>query len=145
MWHEGRSPPIADFINGIGQNEKVSQRAFLDRCTPESGRGFDRGERQLRATTCREQTQQSECVEGDLLDHLVGASEDVGLERMLPPYTTRCTMVLHPAGREAERSELKRAFCSSLSDEHKARYKDIAPAAVDADAAGKYRRDLTKF
>ena len=68
------------------------------------------------ATTCREQTQQSECVEGDLLDHLVGASEDVGLERMLPPYTTRCTMVLHPAGREAERSELKRAFCSSLSE-----------------------------
>jgi hypothetical protein len=36
------------------------------------------------ATTCREQTQQSECVEGDLLDHLVGAREDVGLERMLP-------------------------------------------------------------
>ena len=69
-----------------------------------------------RATTCREQTQQSECVEGDLFDHLVGASEDVGLERMLPPYTTRCTMVLHPAGREAERSELKRAFCSSLSE-----------------------------
>ena len=34
-----------------GQNEKVSRRAFLDRCTPESGRGFDRGERQLRATS----------------------------------------------------------------------------------------------
>jgi hypothetical protein len=26
------------------------------------------------------------------------------------------TIVLHPAGREAERSELKRAFCSSLSE-----------------------------
>ena len=25
-------------------------------------------------------------------------------------------IVLHPAGREAERSELKRAFCSSLSE-----------------------------
>jgi hypothetical protein len=22
MWHEGRSPPIADFINGIGQKRK---------------------------------------------------------------------------------------------------------------------------
>jgi hypothetical protein len=32
-----------------GQNEKVSARAFLDRCTPESGRSFERGERQLRA------------------------------------------------------------------------------------------------
>jgi hypothetical protein len=29
-----------------GQNEKVSQRAFLDRCTPESGLGFDCDERQ---------------------------------------------------------------------------------------------------
>ena len=26
------------------------------------------------------------------------------------------TIVLHPAGREAKRSELKRAFCSSLSE-----------------------------
>ena len=33
----------------LGQNEKVSARAFLDRCTPESGRSFERGERQLRA------------------------------------------------------------------------------------------------
>ena len=41
-----------------GQNEKVSQRAFLDRCTPESGRSFERGERQLRAKTGREQMQQ---------------------------------------------------------------------------------------
>lgn len=40
---------IARAMTGWGQNEKVSQRAFLDRCTPESGRGFDRGERQLRA------------------------------------------------------------------------------------------------
>jgi predicted ATPase len=32
-----------------GQNEKVSQRAFLDCCTSESGRSFERGERQLRA------------------------------------------------------------------------------------------------
>ena len=31
------------------QNEKVSQRAFLDCCTSESGRSFERGERQLRA------------------------------------------------------------------------------------------------
>jgi hypothetical protein len=28
MWHEGRSPPIADFINGIGQKRKGSQRAY---------------------------------------------------------------------------------------------------------------------
>ena len=33
----------------LGQNEKVSARAFLDRCTPESRRSFERGERQLRA------------------------------------------------------------------------------------------------
>ena len=57
-----------------GQTEKVSQRAFLDRCTPESGRGFDRGERQLRAKTGREQAQQR--VGGRLLDDLVGAREE---------------------------------------------------------------------
>jgi hypothetical protein len=38
-----------EFSHRVGQNEKVSRRAFLDRCTPESGRGFDRGKRQLRA------------------------------------------------------------------------------------------------
>ena len=27
-------------MSELGQNEKVSQRAFLDRCTPESGRSF---------------------------------------------------------------------------------------------------------
>jgi hypothetical protein len=37
-------------VSLVGQNEKASQRAFLDRCTPESGRSFERGERQLRAT-----------------------------------------------------------------------------------------------
>jgi hypothetical protein len=42
----------------LGQTEKVSQRAFLDRCTPESGRSFERGERQLRANSCREHVQQ---------------------------------------------------------------------------------------
>ncbi len=36
-------------VSLVGQNEKASQRAFLDRCTPESGRSFERGERQLRA------------------------------------------------------------------------------------------------
>ena len=36
-------------MTAVGQNEKVSRRAFLDRCTPESGRSFERGERQLRA------------------------------------------------------------------------------------------------
>jgi hypothetical protein len=48
--------------SAVGQTEKVSQRAFLDRCTPESGRGFVRGERQLRANCSREQLQQfSQC------------------------------------------------------------------------------------
>ena len=42
---ENLEPPMSQ----LGQNEKVSQRAFLDRCTPESGRSFERGERQLRA------------------------------------------------------------------------------------------------
>ena len=36
-------------------------------------------------------------------------------------------------------------FYKSLSDEQKARFNAIAPAAGDADAAGKDRRDLTKF
>ena len=36
-----------------GQNEKVSQRAFLDCCTSESGRSFELGERQLRANCGR--------------------------------------------------------------------------------------------
>ena len=36
-------------MTAVGQNEKVSPRAFLDRCTPESGRSFERRERQLRA------------------------------------------------------------------------------------------------
>lgn len=36
-------------MSHLGQTEKVSQRAFLDCCTPESGRSFERGERQLRA------------------------------------------------------------------------------------------------
>src|SRR6476660_9497024 len=43
------SQPANQSESGPGQNEKVSQRAFLDRCTPESGRCFERGERQLRA------------------------------------------------------------------------------------------------
>jgi len=36
-------------MSQLGQNAKASQRAFLDRCTPESGRSFERRERQLRA------------------------------------------------------------------------------------------------
>ena len=36
-------------------------------------------------------------------------------------------------------------FYQSLSDEQKARFNAIAPAAGDADAAGKDQRDLTKF
>ena len=59
-------------MTGSGQTrEKSRQRAFLDRCTPESGRGFDRGERQLRAKTGCEQSQQT----NSLFDHLVGAGE----------------------------------------------------------------------
>ena len=42
---ESLEPPMSQ----LGQTEKVSQRAFLDCCTPESGRSFERGERQLRA------------------------------------------------------------------------------------------------
>jgi hypothetical protein len=38
------------FSRSQGQNEKVSQRAFLDRCTPESGRGFAP---QRTAASCR--------------------------------------------------------------------------------------------
>jgi len=48
----------------LGQTEKVSQRAFLDRCTPESGRGFDRGERQLRAKQRHNAVQQASSVFG---------------------------------------------------------------------------------
>jgi hypothetical protein len=103
-------------MSAWGQKRKCSEGSNDVRSATLSGHDCADLVGPLRATACREQTQQSECVEGDLLDHLVGASEDVGLERMLPPYTTRCTMVLHPAGREAERSELKRAFCSSLSE-----------------------------
>ena len=62
---------IARAMTGWGQNEKVSQRAFLDRCTSESGRSFERGERQLRARTGCEQSQQS-CP---LFDHLVNLRE----------------------------------------------------------------------
>ena len=51
------SQPANQSESGPGQNEKVSQRAFLDRCTPESGRCFERGERQLRATSGCEQMQ----------------------------------------------------------------------------------------
>jgi hypothetical protein len=54
-------------MSGSGQNEKVSQRAFLDRCTPESGRGFDRYERQLRASSGL-----MHCSKAASLDHLVG-------------------------------------------------------------------------
>ena len=58
-------------VSLVGQNEKASQRAFLDRCTPESGRSFERGERQLRAKTGCEQSQQT----NSLFDHLVGECE----------------------------------------------------------------------
>jgi hypothetical protein len=50
-------------MSEVGQNEKVSQRAFLDRCTPESGRSFERGERQIRARLGHL---------ARLFDHLVG-------------------------------------------------------------------------
>ena len=40
-----------------GQNEKVSQRAFLDRCTPESGHCSARLARQKSAKSGREQAQ----------------------------------------------------------------------------------------
>ncbi len=56
------NPLIGDFINTIGQNEKVSQRAFLDRCTPESGHCSARLARQEGATTCREHLQQQQFV-----------------------------------------------------------------------------------
>jgi hypothetical protein len=50
----GRGLPRCGFsipaMTAWGQNEKVSARAFLDRCTPE-GRSFERGERPLRANT----------------------------------------------------------------------------------------------
>src|SRR3954463_16561140 len=67
------------------QNEKASQRAFLDRCTPESGRSFERRERQLRAITRRWQVRHT--IPGcSLLDHLVGDGEqlvrDVEAERL---------------------------------------------------------------
>src|SRR6476660_2451759 len=52
------SQPANQSESGPGQNEKVSQRAFLDCCTPESGRSFERGERQLRAMSGCEQSQQ---------------------------------------------------------------------------------------
>src|SRR4051812_6985899 len=65
------SQQILQPISESGQNEKVSARAFLDRCTPESGRSFERGERQLRAKTGREQLQQT----ARLFDDLVGAGE----------------------------------------------------------------------
>jgi hypothetical protein len=29
MWHEGRSPPIADFINGIGHSLQVRPRPLV--------------------------------------------------------------------------------------------------------------------
>ena len=65
---ESLEPPMSQ----SGQTEKVSQRAFLDRCTPESGRGFDRGERQLRAKSGHsEMTPKSTS-----LNHLVGTKED---------------------------------------------------------------------
>ena len=54
-------------VSLVGQNEKASQRAFLDRCTPESGRSFERGERQLRAKTGREQMQQHAVTEGRVI------------------------------------------------------------------------------
>jgi hypothetical protein len=57
----------------MGQNEKVSQRAFLDCCTSESGRSFERDERQLRAITGREQMQQTT----SLFDHLVGDADQL--------------------------------------------------------------------
>jgi len=54
-------------MSQLGQNAKASQRAFLDRCTPESGRSFERGERQLRAITGREQMQQQAVYEGRVI------------------------------------------------------------------------------
>ena len=65
------SQPANQAGSGPGQNEKVSQRAFLDCCTQESGRSFERGERQLRAKTGREQMQQKK-----LIDHPVGADQE---------------------------------------------------------------------
>ena len=54
QWRDDTTLPsrgLCVLMTARGQNEKVSQRAFLDRCTPESGRSFERGERQLRAST----------------------------------------------------------------------------------------------
>ena len=69
---EGLEPPMSH----LGQNEKVSRRAFLDRCTPESGRGFDRGERQLRANTDPEQSQHMPRVrKAELFDYLIGGGD----------------------------------------------------------------------
>jgi hypothetical protein len=45
------------------------------------------------------------------LKRFVAGSSNISLAR-----ARRGALVLHPAGREAERSELKRAFCSSLSE-----------------------------
>ena len=63
-----------------------------------------------------------------------------GAGRSVPDIARRC----HPSGRDAKRIELKRACCSSLSDEQKARFNAIA-LANDPDAAGKDQRDLAKF
>jgi hypothetical protein len=45
-------------MSEVGQNEKVSQRAFLDRCTPESGHCSARLPRQKGANFRREHVQQ---------------------------------------------------------------------------------------
>jgi hypothetical protein len=49
----------------------AAQQRVLQHNPPESGRSFERGERQLRARSGREQMQQH-CV---LFDHLIGAGE----------------------------------------------------------------------
>ncbi len=74
-------------MSGSGQNEKVSARAFLDRCTPESGRSFERGERQLRARKQHMHRSKQRL----LFDHLVGAREKHG--RYVKSKHLRCLEV----------------------------------------------------
>ena len=75
MRHEGRTPPIADFINGIGQKRKVSKRANVVRFAPVSDRKADIPDRQLRANNGRERVQQWMHQKAGYWINLVGAGE----------------------------------------------------------------------
>jgi hypothetical protein len=59
-------------MSQMGQERRISAVRNLSALPPRADVGADIVEPPLSATTCREQTQQPECVEGDLLDHLIG-------------------------------------------------------------------------